>query len=239
MSLLDSPAPQQHTRNERRRPPRRPSNIRPALHIVPGYTVLVIDTNILLSSLPQFIKLVESQQWTIVIPLAVITEMDGLSSNKTELGTASAAAITFISSHMRSHAICMKVQTSKGNYLSNLNVRSEDVQFEMDEATWERNMDDLILRSAIWQDEHWINRSKLLSNPPADIGESGAAAKVVLLSFDRNCKLLLVHSHQLLLTNRLLSVRLKARARQLDVADQKELASILSFDSNGSQHIFP
>ena len=44
-------------------------------------------------------------------------------------------------------------------------------------------MDDLILRAAIWQKDHWVDRSaffKLDAN--RDIS---GAAKVVLLSFDR------------------------------------------------------
>jgi len=40
------------------------------LHVVAGYSVLVIDTNILLSSLSMFSTLIESLRWTIVVPLA-------------------------------------------------------------------------------------------------------------------------------------------------------------------------
>ncbi len=43
---------------------------RPTLEVMPGYTVLVIDTNILLSSLSVVSSLVESNRWTVVIPLA-------------------------------------------------------------------------------------------------------------------------------------------------------------------------
>jgi protein SMG6 len=43
---------------------------RPPLNVVPGYTVLVIDTNILLSSLSMIASLVESRRWTLVVPLA-------------------------------------------------------------------------------------------------------------------------------------------------------------------------
>ncbi|KAJ3748272.1 hypothetical protein EV360DRAFT_76238 [Lentinula raphanica] len=46
------------------------------LPIVAGYTVLVIDTNILLSSLSMFSSLVESKSWTVVVPLPVIMELD-------------------------------------------------------------------------------------------------------------------------------------------------------------------
>ncbi len=165
-----------------RRPPRarRPA-ARASLRIVPGYSVLVIDTNILLSSLSMFASLVESLQWTILVPLAVITELDGIARNNSALGEAATAAVNFITSHMRSHSRSLKVQTSRGNYLQNLSVRIEEVEFV--QGSWERNMDDLILRATIWQDDHWTDRSAIL-----ECGEQNTtgAAKVVLFSLDRN-----------------------------------------------------
>jgi hypothetical protein len=127
-------------------------------------------------------SVVESFLWTVVIPLPVIMELDGLSSNPSQLGEAAQAAMTYLSSHIRSHATSLKVQTSKGNYLTSLSVRAEQVDFA--DGTSERNMDDLILKAAIWQDEHWVDRSAMLkSNAVATDG----AVKVVLLSLDRNC----------------------------------------------------
>ena len=146
--------------------------------------MLVIDTNILLSSLAIFSSLVESLQWTVVVPLPVIMELDGLASNASPLGEAATAALDYITSHIRSHSTSLKVQTSRGNYLSSLSIRTEQVDFAGDEASWERNMDDLILRAAIWQDEHWIDRSAMLQSDGVSRDTSGAA-KVVLLSFDR------------------------------------------------------
>jgi protein SMG6 len=156
---------------------------RASLPIVPGYTILVIDTNILLSSLSLFASVVESLQWTVVIPLPVIMELDGLSSNPSQLGEAAQAAMTYLSSHIRSHALSLKVQTSKGNYLTSLSVRAEQVDFA--DGTSERNMDDLILKAAIWQDEHWVDRSAMLK---ANAVANDSSVKVVLLSLDRNCK---------------------------------------------------
>jgi protein SMG6 len=157
---------------------------RAQLQIVPGYTILVLDTNILLSSLSMVTSLVESLRWTVVIPLPAIMELDGLASNVNPLGDAAKAAIAFVASHVRSHADSLKVQTSRGNYLSSLSVRAEQVDFD-DPDSWERNMDDLILKAAIWQDEHWVDRSSILRVEQSGERSKGTA-KVVLLSLDRN-----------------------------------------------------
>ena len=119
--------------------------------MVPGYSVLVVDTNILLSSLTEFSALVESGRWTVVVPLPVIMELDSQANgNATPLGQAAEAALRYITASIRSHSASLKVQTSRGNYLTNLNVRTEQVDFSS--STWERNMDDLNLRAALWQD---------------------------------------------------------------------------------------
>ena len=114
-------------------------------------------------------------------------ELDGLAtSNSPQLAEAAKAALSFISSNVRTLSTSLKIQTSRGNYLSSLNVRTEQVDFS-DRDSWERNMDDLILRAAIWHDEHWFDRSGLLK-PSGVVPDPKSAAKVVLLSLDRNCK---------------------------------------------------
>jgi protein SMG6 len=169
--------------------------------------VLVVDTNILLSSLSMIASVIESLRWTVIIPVPVVMELNGLSSNSSQLGEASQAAMSYISSRIRSHSTSLKVQTSKGNYLNSLGIYTEQVDFQ-DEASWERNMDDLILRAAIWQDEHWLDRSAMLKDDGI-IRHTAGAIKVVLLSLDRN-------------------LRLKARSRQLAAASEKDLALILA-----------
>ena len=75
------------------------------LSIIPVYTILVVDTNILLSSLSLLASLIESHQWTVVVPLPVITELDGLASpngNQSQLVEAAQAALAYVSSHLRS-----------------------------------------------------------------------------------------------------------------------------------------
>ncbi len=74
--------------------------------------------------------LVESLRWTVVIPLPAIMELDGLASIPTPFGEAAKAAIVFVVGHVRSHSDSLKVQTSRGNYLSSLTIRSEQVDFD-------------------------------------------------------------------------------------------------------------
>ena len=83
--------------------------LKPTNIIVPGYTFLTIDTNVLLSSLSMFASLMERLRWTVIIPLPVIMEFDDFN----------------------------------------------------DWDSWVRNMDDLILRVAIWDDKRWFDRSGL------------------------------------------------------------------------------
>ena len=85
---------------------------------MPGYTILVLDTNILLSALHMAISLVESLCWTAVVPLPAIMELDGHASNANPLGDAAKEAVAFVVGHVCSHANLLKVQTSCGNYLS-------------------------------------------------------------------------------------------------------------------------
>ncbi|KAG6370264.1 hypothetical protein JVT61DRAFT_12209 [Boletus reticuloceps] len=59
--------------------------------------------------------IIESLRWTVVIPVPVIMELDGLGSNTTQLGEAAQEAVSYITFHIRLHATSLKVQTSKGN----------------------------------------------------------------------------------------------------------------------------
>jgi hypothetical protein len=78
------------------------------LEVIPWYTLLVIDTNTLLSSLSIVASLIQSNHWTVIIPLAGkchsfnwyiialvicniftgVTEPDSLSKNSSPLGNA-------------------------------------------------------------------------------------------------------------------------------------------------------
>ena len=50
----------------------------PVYFIIPGYTVLVVGTNVPLSPLSMLTSLMECPHWTGIIPLPVIMDLDGL-----------------------------------------------------------------------------------------------------------------------------------------------------------------
>ncbi|KAG9091355.1 hypothetical protein FS749_016614 [Ceratobasidium sp. UAMH 11750] len=158
------------------RPARSPAMSTPARstpRLAPRYTVLVLDTNIFLSALPAVSQLVSSQRWTVVVPLAVVTELDGLARQS----AGAQRAVSFLEAQVRagqSVGLGLKIQTSRGNYLPSLAVRSKQFGGHgggMNGAGgWERNMDDFILKSALWQAENFVDRSAFL--------EGGAAVEM-------------------------------------------------------------
>ncbi|KZT61497.1 hypothetical protein CALCODRAFT_479780 [Calocera cornea HHB12733] len=181
--------------------------VRRDLQVQRGYTILVLDTNVLITSLLQVQNLIEGMRWTVVLPLPVLAELDGLRSHA-NLSDMATLALEYIKSHVRSHSKSLKVQTSKGNYLSNLAVTTEVLDF----SGPTRNIDGLILDAAAWQLEHFVDRSALLVPDDEMASEpTEQTSKVVLLTFDRN-------------------MRLRARGRQLDVASPNEVAAILLSD---------
>ncbi|KAH9445831.1 hypothetical protein Pst134EB_023664 [Puccinia striiformis f. sp. tritici] len=196
------------------------------INVLPGYTTLVFDTNILIGMLSIVKEILESEQFTIIIPLVVITELDGLKKriNDTEdlqsqkLGEEAFEAITFLESSIKTYAKILKIQTSKGNYLRDLSIRNEQINFQDSSSTTNRfittntarNLDDVVLRATSWQLEHFSNRLPSSTNLPSssevhnDGEQSETPEKVVLLTLDRN-------------------LRLKARARGILAADEKQI----------------
>jgi protein SMG6 len=157
-------------------------------------------------------------------PLAkVITELDGLKRNTTALGFAAVEVVDYLESAVRSHSRYLKIQTSRGNYLKDLSIRNESIDFgsspsspfDLPSSTLDpsssshdfaHSMDDVILRAVTWQSQHFTSRLALV-NPRAvraGLKVPAETATVVLVTFDRN-------------------LRLKARARGLEATDEKGL----------------
>lgn len=169
--------------------------------VIPGQTVIVLDTNCFIGHIDHVQRLIQSNKWSIVIPLVgkltciheqemdsyhilciVVTELDGLRSNTPPLGEIAGEALKFIETTLatkqRSNTH-LRIQTSHNNFMHDISIRSE--QFVFGET--DKNLDDLVLSACLW----WARDS-----------EKDDHARVCLVTGDRN-----------------LSV--KARARDIDV----------------------
>ncbi|KAH9814891.1 hypothetical protein DFH28DRAFT_1082641 [Melampsora americana] len=206
--------------------------------------LLVFDTNILIGMLSIMKDLLESEQWTIIIPLVVITELDGLKkgnhsigsqsnthqnhNNKDRLSLDATEAIKYLESSIKTKSKWLKIQTSKGNYLRDLSIRNEKINFQdhnnhrsnFDQVGFSTdhayNLDDLVLRATMWQIEHF-NHPSIKPDQNAKTEEEfkedhsskhQMAEKVVLVTLDRN-------------------LRLKARARGILAANEKEIIGLV------------
>ncbi|WVQ99451.1 hypothetical protein IAU59_006586 [Kwoniella sp. CBS 9459] len=202
---------------------------RSALHVVQGYTMLLFDTNVLVDSLDLFKRVVESGLWSVIVPLPVVTELDGLSKEPAPLGVNAKGAVTYLEARIRTHSLCLKIQTTKGNYLSDLLIRTEHLDSGSDSALAQqdgglvgRTMDDRIISIASFAQDNFVDRSGLLGMPKLgqiarDTGSTDAGTgtgnepttKVLVVSNDRN-------------------LRLMARSRDVESVDEKELSTILA-----------
>ncbi|CEH18220.1 Nonsense-mediated mRNA decay protein [Ceraceosorus bombacis] len=193
-------------------------SLMPAVPLLPGYSILVLDTNIALTQGDVLEQLIDSMQWTLIIPLAVITELDGIKKNQNAVGQEATRALSLIEARLRTHAKFVKVQTSRGNYLPDLRFRNEDIDFsgigkrtddDKDDGTFARSLDEIILRAVAWQDAHFVDRRTLLGSPESTKAVAQGTAKVALVTFDRN-------------------LRLKARIRGSHSIGRAELLAILA-----------
>lgn len=126
----------------------------------PGKTTLVLDTNVLLVGQDEFDESALARLlragWDVVVPLAVVTELEGLTRSHTP-ATARAArrALAELEPAVRTRAVT--VQTSRFVCVSDLTIRSEQCDFgpipalDLPRA---RSLDDVILRIAVWQATH-------------------------------------------------------------------------------------
>jgi predicted ribonuclease YlaK len=185
--------------------------------------MLVFDTNILLSHLSVFTALVESGAWTTIVPLPVVAELDGLSkqtADREAAGLQARAALSYLKDNIRKYSTQLKVQTTKGNYLTHLNVRTEMRENGQGPGGRGVNMDERILGVAEFQRDQWVDRSILLQPLRAAEGAQMAAvkaeqegggkdkAKVVLVTMDRN-------------------LRLRAMGRGVEAVGEKEIRAVV------------
>lgn len=213
-----------------------------SIRIVPGYTTLLLDTNVMLTETDILSQLIKSKRWMVIIPLSVMTELDGLKRREGDVGQRAQDAINVLESKVKSHSTNLKVQTSRGNYLNDLRFRTEEIDFAAnhdgmaEERTYSdsldknedgkraiaRSVDDVILRCLSWQaGSHFRNRLLLFcpddqerAKREAEIEEKvvPSVARAVLVTLDRN-------------------LRIKARFRSLSAIGPSELIDLLLKES--------
>ncbi|ORZ19540.1 hypothetical protein BCR42DRAFT_409989 [Absidia repens] len=144
--------------------------------VIPGQTVLVLDTNCFIGHMDAIRKLIQGGAWPIVIPLVVITELDGLKGNAAPLGTVAEQALQLIETALASkqnRRDAIRIQTSHHNFMYDISIRSE--QFIFGET--DKNLDDLILSTCLW----WNNHKKQQQQQ-----QQGMGVPVCLVTADRN-----------------------------------------------------
>ncbi|KAJ3017233.1 hypothetical protein HKX48_003654 [Thoreauomyces humboldtii] len=148
--------------------------------LVPGQTTVVFDTNVFLHNLRHVQSIIQSGSWAVSVPLVVITELDGLRASQDAAGIAAAAAISFIETRVSNTAKQtnrLRFQTSQGNFLTNLSVRTESWATATAPGERRRNNDDVILHCCL----HYHSAK----GPKMD----SATSPVVLITGDVNMRL--------------------------------------------------
>ncbi|KAJ3162444.1 Smg-6, nonsense mediated mRNA decay factor [Geranomyces michiganensis] len=154
---------------------------------VPGKTTVIFDTNIFLHGGKQAEAVIKSRSWVVSIPLVVLTELDGLKNGTDSTSQSAGRAVAFLESEFagdnntdRRRNPMLKLQTSKGNFLHDLSIRTESWTTRLAQHERRRNNDDVILQCCL----HFQNKRDIaLENEP------DAACPVVLVTGDVNMKL--------------------------------------------------
>jgi len=161
--------------------------------ILAGYTFLVVDSSLLLTGLDLIRSVVQSSRWSIIVPLAAISELDDLvQSGEPSSKQMAQTATEYLDTIMKAGTKSIKILTSKGNYLTNLMIRSEDIDYQhapgkTKAAKYESKMEELLLTATKWQADHFIDRSALLG-VELDHQARSLAAKSCLLTLNADLR---------------------------------------------------
>ncbi|AWO99831.1 EST1 DNA bind multi-domain protein [Scophthalmus maximus] len=166
---------------------------------------LVPDTNGFIDNLEGLKKLLQCGKYIIVVPLIVITELDGLAKGQDNFGggvgsgmrntgsrgnyNVSAAhvrsvqekarlAVAFLEKGFEARKPCLRALTSRGNQLDSISFRSEDTSGQ------QGNNDDVILSSCL----HYCKDKAKEFMPDQRNGTVRLQREVVLLTDDRNLR---------------------------------------------------
>ena len=205
-----------------------------AVYAVPGYTSIILDAQLLLSRFPLVSSMLRSKRWIVVIPLAVITEVDRIAKAGTFGGDyqAASAVLAALEQFIKTSNSVLKIQTSRGNYLRDLSLRAEDLEYsnpnpasgasasaQHSHSKIPRGLDDVVVAAGKWQVDNWLDRRQLLL--PGVLTPEERTKK--LEGKWKEAKVLLVSDNKIL--------RAQGRAKGLSVASFQELEKVIKADS--------
>lgn len=166
--------------------------------IIPGKTILVLDTNCFIGHIDLVKRLFAAKKWSFIVPLVgrffvilplyveqnhtkqlfyylVVTELDGLRTNPQRLGLVAQQGIELLQSTLAAkpkQSTSLRIQTSHNNFMNDISIRSE--QFVFGES--DKNLDDLVLSTCLW----WISQEHNKES------SSDTTVPVCLVTGDRN-----------------------------------------------------
>ncbi|ELT93962.1 hypothetical protein CAPTEDRAFT_170037 [Capitella teleta] len=148
---------------------------------------LVPDTNCFISHLDELQTIVSTSRYTLVVPLIVITELDGLAKGHRDgrvdchqLPGHASRAVSFLEEEFEARNSYLKAITSKGTFMSTISFRSEE------SAADKGNNDDIILSCCLHQIK---DRARDFMPDKDQGGPITLTRNVVLLTDDRNLHL--------------------------------------------------
>ncbi|EPS38433.1 hypothetical protein H072_7821 [Dactylellina haptotyla CBS 200.50] len=112
----------------------------------PGFTTVVVDTNSLVKHLDTFKKMLDSNQWNIVLPYSVVTELRGLQRNDGKVSLTSELALNLLSQALQEKRN-LRIITAKGSTIASLSGQF----YELIDDYYEdgrKNLDDIIIETA-------------------------------------------------------------------------------------------
>ncbi|KAK6532708.1 hypothetical protein TWF281_006886 [Arthrobotrys megalospora] len=128
----------------------------------PDVTTVVIDTNSLVKYLEIFKKMLESNQWQIVLPYSVVTELLGLQRNESKISEPSQRALNLLSQALTDKRK-LRIVTAKQSPITNITGQFKELIDDYSEEG-RKNLDDIIIETAKAQGEISAKRFNLNNN---------------------------------------------------------------------------
>ncbi|KAK6495629.1 hypothetical protein TWF481_002677 [Arthrobotrys musiformis] len=147
----------------------------------PGVTTVVVDTNSLVKYLDIFKKMLDSNEWSIVLPYSVVTELQGLQRNEGKISETSQQALSLITQAL-SDKCKLRVVTAKQSAISNIINQFKELIDDYSEEG-RKNLDDVIIETAKAQGEISAQRFNLNNNSDVTSGDD-EIRPIVLITDD-------------------------------------------------------